>query len=499
VDGELALSFLAEHSVAANTLRTIGELEGQLPMDAGCLVLAEEALLDTDAQSLRHLLEAQPSWSDVPLVLIASEGRTLSAMLDLTFPQAGNVTMLERPVHPLTLVSAVRVGLRARARQLQVHQLLREREHALQQRDDFMAMLAHELRNPLAPMRNAVYLQKQSSTQDPAITKTRDMLDRQVNHMSRMVDDLMDLARLDRGKIELQLQPLDLNAAVLAALDATATIIREKAHVIETRLASEPLPIEADPVRLEQLLSNLLVNACKFTPSGGRIEVRTRRQGQTVFASVTDNGVGMKPEQIETLFSPFVQGEGSLARTTGGLGIGLSIARAIAKLHRGALHARSSGPNTGAVFEVALPRAEPRAESPRQETHSPAPSASQRILIIEDNDDIRESLRMVLLSWGHEVMLAPTGNEGLAMALEMKPDVALIDIGLPGLSGFDVARRIRASTQLGASGIHLIAMTGYGAPVDRARAAEAGFEQHLLKPVDPEALRPLLRSRSASA
>jgi signal transduction histidine kinase/ActR/RegA family two-component response regulator len=493
VDGALALGFLAEHSVAASVLRSISELEGELPMDAGCLVLVEEALLDADAERLRQLLEAQPSWSDLPLVLVASQGRTMSAALEPAFPHAGNVTMLERPLNPLTLVSAVRVGLRARARQLEVHNLLREREQALRQRDDFLAMLAHELRNPLAPMRNAIWLQRQTATQDQVIAKTRDILERQVNHMSRLVDDLVDLARLERGKIKLQLQHFDMNAAVRAALDACAPMIKERSHAVETSLANEPLFVEADPVRLEQLLLNLLVNACKFTPPGGRIEVRTWEQAATVFVSVADNGLGMKPEQIESLFSPFVQGETSLARSAGGLGVGLSIARTIAQLHRGSLHASSNGPNTGAVFEVALPRSEPLSQPLDQQARAALDGPRQRVLVIEDNEDIRESLRMVLTTWGHEVVLAASGHEGLALALEVRPDVALIDIGLPGMSRYEVARQIRAQ----GNGSHLIAMTGYGAPADRARAAEAGFHQHLIKPVDPEALRPLLAARSA--
>jgi two-component system, sensor histidine kinase len=466
-----------------------------LPTDAGCLVIVEEALLDAEAGGLREILEAQASWSDLPLILVASLGRSLPALLERTFPGAGNVTVLERPLHPLTLVSAVRVAIRARARQLEVHDLLQQREQAIRRRDDFLAMLAHELRNPLAPIRNAIWLQRQTSTQDPVITKTREMLDRQVTHLARLVDDLMDLARLERGKIELKVQPVDMNSAVLAALEVCAPMIKERSHVIETRLANGPLLVEADPVRLEQLLSNLLINACKFTPSGGRIEVQTRANDGTVCASVVDNGVGMRPEQIESLFSPFVQAETSLARSAGGLGIGLSIARSIASLHRGALHARSNGPNTGAVFEVALPRAEPPTERVDQRAPVASTGVRQRILVIEDNDDIRESLRMVLASWGHEVLVASSGHEGLTLAGQMRPDVALVDIGLPGMNGYDVARQIRAQTRRDPSPVHLIAITGYGAPADSARAAEAGFDQHLVKPVDPDALRPLLSAR----
>jgi CheY-like chemotaxis protein len=248
-------------------------------------------------------------------------------------------------------------------------------------------------------------------------------------------------------------------------------------------------------VRLEQLLSNVLINACKYTPSGGRIEVSTYARGDTAIAAVADNGIGMPPEQLESLFAPFVQAERSLARSGGGLGIGLSIARVIAELHGGAINARSDGPDKGAVFELSLPLTEhPAAAALGGVAPTSAASPTKRVLIIEDNDDIRESHSMVLASWGHEVMLSSSGNEGLALALAAKPDVALIDIGLPGMNGYEVALELRERTREWRTRIRLIAMTGYGAPADRARAADVGFAEHLVKPVDPEILRPLLVS-----
>jgi signal transduction histidine kinase/CheY-like chemotaxis protein len=416
----------------------------------------------------------------------------MSPLLERYFPSAGNVTLLERPLNPLTLVSAVRTGLRSRARQLQVHELLCERETAVRQRDDFLAMLAHELRNPLAPMRNAVWLQQHLPPHDPMMAKTRAILDRQVNHMTRMVDDLLDIARLERGKIELRTQTVNLNSAMLAAVDACLPMIQERSHSVETKLAPEPLFVDADPVRLEQLFSNLLVNACKFTPPGGRIEASTSMRGLTAHASIADTGVGIAPEQLEALFAPFVQGENSLARSAGGLGIGLSIARAIAELHGGNIKARSEGLDKGAVFEVALPVSSAPQSPVASARRGSASGPMRRILIIEDNDDIRESLSMVLRSWGHTVTLSASGHEGLAIALETQPDVALVDIGLPGMSGYDVAAQLRARTRGWPRGIRLIAMTGYGASADRVRAANAGFDEHLVKPVDPEVLRPLL-------
>jgi signal transduction histidine kinase/CheY-like chemotaxis protein len=501
VDAELALGFLAENAIPAGAYESIAQLNGELPADAGCIVLVEEALDDADLHGLRELLELQPAWSDLPLVLVAGAGR--SALVARAFPEAGNVTLLERPLNPLTLVSAVQAGLRARVRQLEVRDLLQKREEALRQRDDFLAMLAHELRNPLAPMRYAISLLKTLQTDEPLVAKTRDMLERQVSHMTRIVDDLLDVARLERGKVTLRRERFDLNGAVSAALEACLPAVRARSHEASLRLAEAPLFVNADPVRVDQLLTNLIVNASKFTPHGGRIELGTRREGDAALVSVRDNGIGIRPEMLEAVFTPFTQDGQTLARSAGGLGIGLSIARAIAQLHGGSLRARSDGPDRGAVFEASFPLS---SEAPVPDARpQPVPDARRqalceqalrrrRVLVVEDNADIRESLRLLLGLWGHEVLLAETGGEGLELALQKKPDIALIDIGLPGLDGYEVARRIREQAAGRPAGMRLVAMTGYGQPADRARTAQAGFDEHLLKPVDADTLRRLLNS-----
>ncbi len=470
----------------------MSQLGGELPADAGCIVLADEALADPAMPGLRELLEVQPAWSDLPIVLVAGAGAGLRALVERAFPQAGNLTVLERPLNPLTLVSAVQAGLRARLRQIEVRDLLQKRDASLRQRDEFLAMLAHELRNPLAPMRNAVYLLKSLETADPVVLKTREVLERQVSHMARMVDDLIDVARFERGKIALKRKRLDLNAAASAAAEGCLTLASAREQQLELSLAREPLFIDADDLRLEQLLTNLIMNASKFTPRGGRIEVRTSCEGPMALVSVRDNGIGIRPEMLETIFTPFTQGDDSLARSGGGLGIGLSIARVVAALHGGTLQARSEGLDKGAIFEARLPLSTRAAEPAPREAAAAGTGRRRRILVVEDNADIRETLRMVLDLWGHEVMLAPTGDEGLAMALEERPDVALIDIGLPGMSGYEVAVRIRERTRQGPGDIKLVAMTGYGQPSDRERALSAGFDHHLLKPVDAEVLNSLL-------
>jgi signal transduction histidine kinase/CheY-like chemotaxis protein len=455
-------------------------------------VVAEEALAEADMPGLRELLDAQPAWSDLPLVLVAGAGARLRALVERVFPEAGNVTLLERPLNPLTLVSAIQVGLRARSRQLEVRDLLQKLQEALKQRDDFLAMLAHELRNPLAPMRNAMYLLKRLQDPQPVVGKVRDILERQVNHMARMVDDLLDMARLGRGKIVLEPERLDLNVAVTAAMEDCLPAVRARSHRVTTQLSGEPLPVAADSARLDQLLSNLILNAAKFTPSGGEIFVATRRDGNMALVSVRDTGVGIRPEMLEAVFAPFAQDDQTLARSAGGLGIGLSIARSIAELHGGSLVARSEGLNRGALFEAGVPLAAAPAAERAPRPAEPRPARTQRVLVIEDNLDIRESLSLVLGLWGHEVLLAESGHEGLAMAFQEKPDVALIDIGLPGMDGYEVAAQIRARTSKSQGKIKLVAMTGYGRAADRKRAQDAGFDLHLLKPVDAEVLNELL-------
>ncbi len=485
VDAELARDFLGEGGIRAETCGNLKDLCARLSEGGGCVVLVEEALMDDDMPMLLETLDAQPAWSDIPLVLVANEGAELRALAERAFPNSGNITLLSRPLNPLTLQSAVEVGLRARHRQVQVRDLLEQREEALRQRDEFVAMLAHELRNPLAPMRNAVSLQKRLASEDAVFVKTRDIFDRQVTHLSRLVDDLLDVARLERGKVQLQLTRVDLNDAARAAADSCTPTTQAAGHRLLVEMAGVPLPLQADPVRLEQILSNLITNASKFTPRGGLITVRTRKVGMEAEASVQDTGVGIRPEDIDTMFAPFMQGDQTLARSTGGLGIGLTIARHAAELHGGSLHARSGGPGKGTTFYARFPLAFGPAAVPEAEKPASAGvTRSKRVLVVDDNPDIRDSLRMLLTMWGHEVIVASDGEEAVQVALARHPDIALIDIGLPGMNGYEVAQTVREASRRWNKAITMVAVTGYGQPSDRERALASGFDSHMLKPVD---------------
>ena len=489
-DGDLAVQFLAESGIRARAQCTVHE--SPLTEDVACIVLVDDALIEEEVDELRRWLEEQPAWSDLPLILVVTEEASLNQLASRAFPDSGNLTLLERPLTTATLVAAVRVALRARARQLQVRDLLMEREEAVRLREEFVAMLAHELRNPLAPMRNAVYIQQRLPIENEAFKRTHQILERQITHLSRMVDDLLDVARLERGKVQLHPEPVDLNALVSAARETCTSIAQTCGHVLRIDLTSEPLPIEADPIRFEQLLTNLVANAAKFTPNASEVVIGTARETGFAVVAVHDTGIGIRPEMIDRIFEMFTQDVGTLARSSGGLGLGLTIANRIAQLHGGSLHASSAGRGAGATFSARFPI------STRRQTASGAtPQASpkgnrKRVLIVEDSTDIRESLGLMLEIWGYDVMTAADGSHGLQLAVTERPDVALIDIGLPGLDGYAVAQGIRASADQASAPIKLIAITGYGQPSDRERSEQSGFDAHLLKPVDPRVLESML-------
>jgi CheY-like chemotaxis protein len=402
--------------------------------------------------------------------------------------------VLERPMNPVSLISAVRVGVRARQRQFEVHALLEERAAAVRQRDEFLAMLAHELRNPLAPMRNAVYVMKRLDIDNAIFTKTRDLLDRQVTHMSRLVDDLLDVSRLEVGKVQLQMQQLDLNSAAAAAAESTLALTTARGHNMQLRLAAEPLYIYADPVRIEQVIGNLVTNAAKFTPEGGTVILEVSGDAETAAVSVIDSGVGIRSDMLSAVFDLFIQDQATLDRAGGGLGIGLTIVKRLVELHRGTIRVASDGLGHGAQFTVRFPRVTGARAAQVQTQHDKPAVIARRVLVIEDNADVRESLGMLLTMWGHAVDYAESGPDGVARARDLRPDIALIDIGLPGLNGYEVARHIREHKDGWGRQMKLIALTGYGRDADRDEAIASGFDTHLVKPIDPDILAKLLQA-----
>jgi signal transduction histidine kinase/ActR/RegA family two-component response regulator len=377
------------------------------------------------------------------------------------------------------LDARTREGRQAEERRGEIEADLRRANEA---KDEFLAMLGHELRNPIAAIRNAVSALEPAATHGGGLARLRAIIERQAAHLARLVDDLLDVSRVTSGKITLHRQPVDLTEVVRRALEALRQAGRLDRHDVGSD--GEPVMVDGDPMRLEQVVSNLVENAVKYTPPGGIIRVAVSPEGAEAVLRVTDTGVGIEPEMLTRIFDLFTQGERPLHRLPGGLGVGLTLVRRLTELHDGTVSVSSGGRGQGSEFVVRLPLlsgAPPVAEP------APAhPDRRLRVLVVEDNADARDALRLLLEAWGHQVDDAPDGTRGVKVALAAPPDVAFIDIGLPGLDGYTVARRLRA-TPAGRD-VFLVALTGYGQPADRRRALAAGFDAHLVKPVDPEAL-----------
>jgi signal transduction histidine kinase/CheY-like chemotaxis protein len=360
-------------------------------------------------------------------------------------------------------------------------------QDADRRKDEFLATLAHELRNPLAPIRNAVQILQMKGLAQPELQNSRDIIDRQVRQMTRLVNDLLDVSRISRGKIDLQKQQVLLSPILINAVEASRPLIEATKHELTLNLLPEPVCVEADTARLAQVFSNLLNNAAKFTEQGGHIWLAAQRQGSDVVVTVKDNGTGIPSDKLPALFEMFSQVEGSMGRSQGGLGIGLHLVKQLVEMHGGSVTARSEGPGKGSEFVVRLPIIidAAGASHPIKEEGA-VPKSSLRILIVDDNRDSADSLAMMLRIMGNDIHTAYDGEEAVAAAGEFRPDVVVLDIGLPKLNGYEACRRIRQ--QPWSKGVVLIAMTGWGQEEDRRRSQEAGFDKHMVKPVDPQVL-----------
>ncbi len=490
-------------ALARDTLNTAG-WNGQIVSDPtkliptlknGCsaLLLAEEACSRVVLDELSRFLDEQPVWSDLPILFLLptphassahSEGNDGFERVAKWIPR-GNISLLERPLRRSTLIAAMEFALRARARQYVQRDLIEEKEREVIRRDEFLAMLGHELRNPLAAIRYAVelldLLDGAEDTRSP-----REVIARQTRTLGRLVDDLLDVARVTRGKIALDLQPLDLNEIAYKTLAALEAAHKNAQHHIEFSPESHPLHVMGDPVRLEQVFSNLLYNAIKYTPRGGHIEIRLCHEEHTAIVRIKDNGIGMDAHLLPRVFELFSQSEQAIDRSRGGLGIGLTLVRGLVNLHGGQITADSPGVGQGSKFEVHLPLIQKKKAVESAPSHSEA-IQPRHIVVIEDNDDARELVCLLLKRDGHHVEWASDGHSGLDLILKSRPDLAFVDIGLPEMDGYEVAQHVRET--LGSSAISMVAVTGYGQPEDAQRAHQAGFNAHLTKPISLGALR----------
>jgi PAS domain S-box-containing protein len=497
------LTRLAAEHVDPSKRELLWEMDRRFPLDAGARGGRAQALrgdapvmvpvvpdheIENYAQNDEHAaLLRQLKLHGFLVVPLRVQGATLG-LISLIMAESERV----HGEHDLRLAVelAERAGLAvAHARAFaSAEQARQEAEQANRTKDEFLAMLGHELRNPLAPIVTAVHLMKMRRAD--LFERERTIIERQVRHLVTLVDDLLDVSRIARGKVEIVKEPVDLNDTVARALELAAPLIEQRKHEVELSM-TPALMVDGDAVRLSQVVANLLTNAAKYTPPGGHLRVLGTREDGAVVLRVRDDGVGLEPELLPRVFDLFVQGRQNLDRAGGGLGLGLAIVRSVVELHGGSVAAASQGSKRGSEFTIRLPRGVLRKRSSIPSPAHDAPIASRaRVMVVDDNLDALATLSDALRTHGHEVHTAEDAASALALAERTSPQIAVLDIGLPGVDGYELARRLRQLPGLG--NLKLVAVTGYGQASDKQRAHEAGFDDHLVKPVTVQALRAVL-------
>jgi signal transduction histidine kinase/CheY-like chemotaxis protein len=491
----MAIAVLSRSEVQAQACATMAQLVEELARGAGALMLTEEVLSEPALGTLTDALAAQPPWSDIPVLLLARQGadsRAVSTVMD----RLANVTIIERPVRVASLVSAVRSTLRARRRQYELRTVLDGLRESDQRKTEFLATLAHELRNPLAPISTALALLMRHAPPPAEAARAHALMRRQVDHMVRLVDDLMEMSRITRGKVALKRLPVRLDAPIADAIELSRPLVEHAGHRLTVDLSgADRLTVRGDAVRLTQVFSNLLNNAAKYTPPGGRLHVAARREGREAVVDVVDSGAGLSAQMLEPIFDMFVQFGDSAKGAQGGLGIGLTLVKSLVELHGGRVQAASNGPDQGSTFTVRLPLvAAPAAQEKAAAVEAPPDAPVQRhVLVVDDNRDAADSLAELLRSMGATVEVVYSGRDALRLFDDAGGDAldaAVLDIGMPEQDGCALALELRRRP--GGGALKLIALTGWGQERDRARIAAAGFDHHLLKPVDAGVLRELL-------
>jgi len=617
-DSAASRSILSRAGIETLICTGTASVRREVESGAGALLVGEEAATLTATNALSDALAHQPSWSDLPILMLTGPGPDSAAAISAA-AKLGNVTLLERPVRVASLVSAVRAALRSRQRQYELRDRLslqtllaaivessddaivgktpegiiltwnkaaerlfgyraeeavgrpitivippdrldeerkilanilrgepmthfetvrmtrdgrqfhvslsispirdasgrivgaskvardisarkkaeQDLREADRRKDEFLAMLAHELRNPLAPIRNSLTLLEIAGQEDPTIERVRGILERQVGHMVRLVDDLMEVSRITRGTIELRRERLNLADAIRSALETSEPLIRRATLDTALELPPQALYVDADPVRLTQIISNLLNNAAKYSDRSRRVVLTARGEGGEAVVSIRDFGVGIPADMLERVFDMFAQVQGPGRGGKGGLGIGLTLVRSLVQMHGGSIVATSEGAGKGSTFTFRLPLVEAPARSAARPTRRAARGLSLRVLVVDDNRDAADSMGLVLARAGAEVEVVHDGATALDRVERFHPALVLLDIGMPGMDGYEVARRIRARPAL--QGIQLVALTGWGQAEDRLRSREAGFDHHLIKPAGIDELCALLPSTRDNA
>ena len=522
-DALLAKTVLEEAALHATVCTDLQDLcahieKGELAtFEIGVILLAEESLIAGREQDLVRILERQPPWSDIPIVLLTSPGVSdVVALRALEmFGSSGNVTLLERPLKAITLVSAMQVALRSRRRQYQIRDLLRERESALsvisaarqqsedanRMKDQFLATLSHELRTPLnAILGWAQILSENLDTGNGATDSLQqglEVIERNAKVQAQLIEDLLDISRIISGKLLLEQKLVDPSKIVMAAADAIAPQAEAKGVILELKIGAPVPRIIGDAARLQQIVWNLLSNAVKFTPENGNIFLGVQREGRDVTIVVRDTGAGMSPLFLPVAFERFRQADATATRKQGGLGLGLSIVRHLTELHKGSVEAWSEGEGKGATFTIRIPIANPGAATDANEFRTPedAKSSAQnilldglRILVVDNEPDARDLVRRLLVEARAEVEVADSAAQAMRIAARYKPDVLISDIGMPDEDGYDLIRKIRNLPNEVAR-VPAIALTAYASMEDEQKAKQAGYQYHLAKPVNPKELR----------
>ena len=495
-DGEVTSRLLADARIDAVVCRGWRHAEELMDEGAGALMVTDAAFSDPGFAVLLNMLERQPAWSNLPVLALCRHGLEAAGLREA---RLRNLTVLDRPTSTRVMISAVRTALRGRRWQYQIRdqiESLQRAERSLRQadqrKDEFLATLAHELRNPLAPIRTGLQLLQGGPPPDAAKYKDiTEMMSRQMNQLLRLIDDLLEVSRISTGKLILQREPLDMRRVVEMALESCKPVIDRGGHRLSVNLPDETLWVDGDLTRLAQSLSNLLNNAAKYTPEGGQIWVELARVGPQALLTVRDSGVGLPPDMIGRVFDMFAQVNRSLARAQGGLGIGLALVKSLVTMHGGRVSAASAGPGRGSSFTIELPLApEDSAPAPLPAAAEPDAARPARILVVDDNEDAATSLAMLLSLSGHEVLVENGGPAALKTADSFLPQAIFCDVGMPGMSGHEFAKRIRQDARF--AGTLLVALTGWGSEEDKKRSREAGFDEHLTKPASVAAVEALL-------
>lgn len=493
-DASLTTRVLASVAIASHACRSAGELAEQLALGAGGVLTVDEALHAGVYAVLDTYTRQQPDWSDLPIILLTHAGLD-SLPLRQAVATLGNLTLLERPVHILTLITSAHAMLRARQRQYQVRETQRRK-------DEFLASLGHELRNPLAPIKTSVALLKHLYPASEQVSKVSGVIERQVTHLTRLVDDLLNVARITSGKILLQRENIELQQVLDHVIELCQPAADSRHISITQALPPLAITLHADYARVVQIFANIVLNAVKFTPDGGRIHITVRLAQGQLQVTVEDNGIGIEPDAIPRIFSMFEQGRTVEGQMASGLGIGLSLARQFAEMHGGSIDAYSDGPGRGSRFIVTLPASAGDAQTATPA--APAAAGSEgptgadppvQVLVVDDNLDAADSLQSLFRLEGYAAKVAYGGAQALEAVDMAWPQLVVMDLGMPDMDGYEAARQIRQRAQ--GREVLLVALTGWGQGKARSRTEQAGFDHHLTKPVDFAAIAALLEQHLA--